>query len=502
MRTHLPLKRLLLATAAALTLCATPAMAGVAQIGPDGYLDITESTPGEANDLYIKVLPVGGVNKIQVTDTLGMTPGNGCTAGTAGVICDDPPNTVRVNTGMGNDKFGVSEVGTNLTFGAGSVVADLGPGNDIYDASATNASLEVHGGDGNDQLEGAINVDKLDGGPGDDKLQGNQGADELRGGPGNDELTGDKGANAGIFADVLDGGDGRDTLRDYYSDVDPAKAPAISLSLDGVANDGRSGENDAISSIEIFQPQSAGSFVGDDADNDFTSPEVGAAGTLVGKGGNDTLIAGDSNGDQLDGGNGDDLLEGGFGDDKLVGGPGKDTVNGDRKSRCNEFHCDYLGAGNDTIEVRDGEIDSVTCGVGQDKVVADPDDVVAADCETVERAALNNTNTNNDTNADDKGKDGRQTKKKGTITLSKVKLAAALRRGLKVKVANVSGTVSLKATRSGKVVAKGSARARTGTATVTLKFTAKAKKSLRRAKKVSLRITGAGVTARVVTIRR
>ena len=67
---------------------------------------------------------------------------------------------------------------------------------------------------------------------------------------------------------------------------------------------------------------SAGSFTGDDAANEFVAPEVGAAGVLVGLGGNDTLIAGDSHGDKVDGGAGDDVLDGGFGDDTLVGGPG------------------------------------------------------------------------------------------------------------------------------------------------------------------------------------
>ena len=96
--------------------------------------------------------------------------------------------------------------------------------------------------------------------------------------------------------------------------------------------------------VERIVSSSAGSFTGDDAANEFVAPEVGAAGVLVGLGGNDTLIAGDAHGDKLDGGAGDDLIEGGFGDDTLVGGPGRDTVNGDRKSRCNEYHCDYLGA--------------------------------------------------------------------------------------------------------------------------------------------------------------
>jgi hypothetical protein len=40
------------------------------------------------------------------------------------------------------------------------------------------------------------------------------------------------------------------------------------------------------------------------------------------------------------------------------------------------------GAGDDRIFVRNGSVDSVSCGAGKDVVVADPVDAVAADCET------------------------------------------------------------------------------------------------------------------------
>ncbi len=151
----------------------------------------------------------------------------------------------------------------------------------------------------------------------------------------------------------------------------------------------------------------------------------------------------------MDGGAGDDLVEGGFGDDKLTGGPGRDTVNGDRKSRCNEYHCDYFGAGNDTIEVRDGEVDSVTCGVGTDRVVADTIDVVAADCETVERAAPPGGGPETKTSEPQGEK----------LTVKKVKLAKALKSGLSVTVSGVTGKVKLTAKQGKKTVASGTATA-------------------------------------------
>jgi Ca2+-binding RTX toxin-like protein len=494
---------LILAATTSLAFGATPAAASIAQIGADGYLDVTETTSGEKNDLYIKVLSQGGATILEFTDLGNITAGNGCwTASFGAVQCSDPPQFVRIALGGGDDKFGVSEVGTTLS-PSGGVSADLGPGNDIYDASVTNATIAVSGGEGNDRFEGSLRRDILDGGPGNDEFFGGPGEDEIHGGPGDDRLQGDSGSKAGVHADVLDGGEGRDTLRDYFFDGDPPQAPAISITLDDAANDGRQGENDNVSGIEVFEPYSAGSFTGSEGDDDFTAPEVGAAGTLLGKGGNDRLTAGDAHGDVVDGGAGDDTLDGGFGDDRLVGGPGKDRVSGDRASRCNEMHCDYLVSGNDTIEVRDGEVDSVTCGPGTDRVIADAADTVAADCENVERAAVNGGGDgggNGSGNGNGSGSGGGT--KAVTLTVVKARLGAVLKRGLRVRVENASGTVRLTAKRGTKVMAKGNASAKGGKATVRLKFTAQARRTLRRAKKVSLRITGAGATARVVTLKR
>ena len=78
-------------------------------------------------------------------------------------------------------------------------------------------------------------------------------------------------------------------------------------------------------------------------------------------------MAGDDGPNTLRGGAGDDTLAGGGGDDIIDGGTGADTISGD--------------AGDDVILARDGEVDQIACGDGVDSVVADPQDVVAADCE-------------------------------------------------------------------------------------------------------------------------
>ena len=480
----LMLFKILPTAVAALALLAAPAHASKAELSPDGrYLDVTESSPGAVDDIVASLHREGGR---QVVHLFGdVTAGTGCTrddyAGTT--KCSDPELQVRISLGGGNDRLQLSESFTDITFGAGSLVADLGAGDDTFLTRDTNATVVAHGGPGNDTFEGGINVDHFFGGDGDDKLTGGNNGDELRGEGGNDTLKGDGPSDHGISPDILDGGAGVDVLDDYVFAGETRYAPAIAVSLDGVANDGRPGEGDNVVGVERVVSGSAGSFTGDDAANEFVAPEVGAAGVLVGLGGNDTLIAGDSHGDKVDGGAGDDVIDGGFGDDTLVGGPGRDVVNGDRKSRCNEYHCDYLGLGNDTIDVRDGEIDSVTCGVGTDRVIADANDVIAADCETVERSAGTGGPPSNTGDAP-------QT----SLTVKKAKLAKALKSGLTVTVSGVTGKVKLTAKQGKKTVASGSASAKNGKATVKLKFTKAAKKALKRKKTVTLKVTGAGAS--------
>jgi Ca2+-binding RTX toxin-like protein len=100
---------------------------------------------------------------------------------------------------------------------------------------------------------------------------------------------------------------------------------------------------------------------------------------FVGNRGNDVLLGRDGD-DQLFGGTvdalgdrdrtGKDILLGGAGNDFLNGGAGPDVLNG--------------GPGDDTIFAKDGERDVISCGPGLDTYVADPTDVVAADCEIAE----------------------------------------------------------------------------------------------------------------------
>jgi len=76
-----------------------------------------------------------------------------------------------------------------------------------------------------------------------------------------------------------------------------------------------------------------------------------------------------------------DFIDGGAGNDRLRGLAGDDTQRG--------------GAGDDVLRTRDGEVDRVTCGGGNDRALLDRVDVITdategdanGSCERVRRAA-------------------------------------------------------------------------------------------------------------------
>lgn len=86
------------------------------------------------------------------------------------------------------------------------------------------------------------------------------------------------------------------------------------------------------------------------------------------EGGTDALRGADR-GDRLTGSGADDGIWGMDGDDELYGGKGRDLILG--------------GAGDDFIETKDGEVDFVGCGPGNDVASVDLVDRMDSDCETV-----------------------------------------------------------------------------------------------------------------------
>lgn len=171
-------------------------------------------------------------------------------------------------------------------------------------------SIPILGTEGDDVLTGTPGPDSIYGRGGNDFLLGGAGEDELDGGPG---------------ADAISGGGDRDSVS--YAD-----AP-VTVTLDGVADDGAAGEGDNI---------------GADVEDVFGSD------------GRDKLV----------GSAAENTLDGNAGDDTINGGPGSDGLFG--------------GDGDDRITSRDGSVDRVDCGPGTDSALVDARDSVR-DCEEVGR---------------------------------------------------------------------------------------------------------------------
>jgi Ca2+-binding RTX toxin-like protein len=464
------MRALIIAVAAALAL---PAAASASSISYEGDTLVFRAAPGEANFVVVD----GDDQQVTFTDDYAIAfPSDRCSQADPEypVACETPARAVRIELGDGADRgsFGFS-IPADRTF-----ELDGGPGADLLGGPRNGVgAATLDGGDGDDDLRSEETADTLLGGAGNDKLSAGKGADVLHGGDGDDVLRDDDGLTPA--SDLLDGGPGSDLL-DAYRDGDPALAPPVDILLDGVANDGPPGSADNIVAVERFDVGAVRAFAGDDADNTFYAPEKGRAVTLAGAGGNDTLSATDASGDSVDGGPGDDTLSGGFGDDTIVGGPGHDHVAGDREARCNELHCDFMdGFGNDTIDVRDGEVDDVQCGPGTDTVRADPVDRVADDCEHVDGAAA---------------AAGGGTAVPPAVRLTVVghpRIRDVLRHGLRVRT-TAPGRVVVAARAGRTLVAKGA-----GHGTVRLRVTAKGRRRLRHARRITLVLTSGSARAKV-----
>ena len=477
--------------------------------GPEGAeILVVRAAPGEANSLGIQD---GNVPE-SVTLYSGVRPFTSFSEycydnsySSTGILICPAPNGVRVELGDGNDDLTVSSgVEEPVTvFG--------GTGDDQIKGWGEKDVL--HGEAGNDRLSGYQGDDELFGGDGNDVLDAYSGADKLHGGSGDDLLHPD--GYEDPSADVVDGGPGVDRIESDYSTRtlgDPE--PNLFFSLGGGADDGRPGEHDDIRGVENLTLSKAAKVVGTDAAEYVKLHQVGDDGDLAGLGGDDELRGGDG-ADKIDGGAGADKLDGGFGDDTITGGPGRDRISADLAGGdCGPLWC-KIPHGNDVVEARDGEADSVSCGVGDDRVVADAADTVAADCETIERPAVAK-DTSGDKGGKGSGSGGSGSggsgaggstgggAADGTIATLVVaqgqRLRAALRRGLKVRVEGGApgAKTQVRALLGKRVVATGTGAAGS---TVTLRFTKAAKRSLARKATVRLRLVAGGAAAKV-TLRR
>jgi hypothetical protein len=144
------LSALLAAGAAAVGVAAVPATADAATASyAMGTITFT-AAKGEAN--HLTVVPYGLTLKL--TDT-----------GTAG------PAKTPIALMAGPGCWHTSSNTALCPIGATLLHADLGDGNDVFDASLVTTPLNVTGGPGDDSLTGGMGADHLDGGPGNDTFE-------------------------------------------------------------------------------------------------------------------------------------------------------------------------------------------------------------------------------------------------------------------------------------------------------------------------------------------
>lgn len=271
-------------------------------------------------------------------------------------------------TGADNDVIDVSLDANNfLAITFNGVLRSSDPGNANFDAGLTAAqastvtSIEIRGGDGNDDLtlgEGFVAAGGgilIDGGTGNNQLRGSSqaeslvggdSADTLRGGGGNDTIMaagGDDQLEDGAGADLLDGGSGNDVYlltlggadrvndtlggndRLDFSSATQGITIDISLNTGGAQRLGVNTDTLALTGLfeEVVGSNFADSIFGDSSENRLTGGN--GDDILVARAGNDSLFGGDGN-DQLDSGDGDDQSDGGDGNDFYSVRPGNAEI--------------------------------------------------------------------------------------------------------------------------------------------------------------------------------
>ena len=399
---------------------AAPASAATARIGePElelgGSPAIFTAEPGEANRLTASSIP-GEPDAVAFED--GGAPiaaGEGCGVGPGDtVVCRaDDLAGVRMLLGDRRDHLDASTLrdqnpppdpsasnffavevragdASDIMLGADATYSCLGGGrgDDEITAGVTPAAPERAlcgpvGGGGDDRLVGSETDDPLSGGPGIDSVSGRAGDDYAGGGSGDDRIALGAGADAARDgagdnrvgggagddslidtegADTLSGQEGSDLLSLNYrtatgadtllggpgGDTARLLCPSCEASLDGVANDGPSGAAD---------------------DNLIAVEHATTASRRYDPVAEHPVSIGPGN-DRLTGSALANRLRGGPGPDQIRGRKGEDTLAGE--------------GGDDTLRAVDGEPNTLQCGAGEDRAVADRTDSLAG-CEIVRR---------------------------------------------------------------------------------------------------------------------
>ena len=205
-------------------------------------------------------------------------------AALAGTSTASVDNTGKLNyVASGSDANRVVATSTGSTVqltdtGAGVTIAPgfgcSGSGSAVTCTGVASLALSLSGGDNTADTTGTSIPATISGGTGADRFYSGGGNDGLSGGDGDDWLDG------GAGTDVLYGGAGEADVAIYWS-----HSAAVTVTLDGVQNDGSPGENDWV---------------------------IGDVESIAGGEGNDTLT----------GNSGQNYLSGGLGSDTINGGGG------------------------------------------------------------------------------------------------------------------------------------------------------------------------------------
>lgn len=495
------------ATLAAACAAAGAGAAHAATIVQEGDALVYRTAGGERHSLSLNdSYPAGRLRFEDLFATITEVPAS-CTLVDVNVADCTIPTRVRAEFGDENDSFGFGD-GYDL-----SVAVEVlgGPGDDTLRGDFDRPGREVlDGGPGADRIESWGGDDELRGGEGPDVLDGGAGADRVLGGEGDDTLAGDGQAAPG--ADTIDGGEGNDLLMDYVQTSVDLRPPANVL-LDGVANDGRPGEGDDVTSVERIVAHVSGSFTLTDAAEDIQvwANMDGGASTVIAGGGDDRVVGHDAN-ERIEGGPGDDYLEGGKGHDTILGGPDKDVIYGDETTTsCNpDFPESCVRYGNDVIDARDGAFDQVDCGPGTDRAIVDEHDVIAPNCETVERrTAPQQPGSGGDGGSGGPGTrvpragGGGQAAPRRIALAGRQSLASAVRSGLRLKLTGAKpGRATIVVRYGGRVA--GSTRVRVGakgSAIVRVRLAKATARRLAKLRSARLVLSGAGARA-TITLRR
>jgi hypothetical protein len=320
---------------------AAPTAALAATVGANtriGHL-VYQAAPGERNDVRIRARAHGADPNIfltlRIVDSVPIVPGQGCIRPAAG-----KPNIVRCEYRQGRLSrpiFRLGDRGDTATFSTNTYLGSY-----------------LMGGPGNDELAGGRGNDVFAGGTGDDVMSGAGGSDvfdEDAAANGSDEMLGGEGSDHGLLL-------GRDRV-DYG-----ARRHSVRADLSGDRDDGERSERDRIGAdVEVLGGGRGDDHVTGNADGNQLA---GRAGTdaIFGAGGSDRLYAGGGatppaiTADSLDGGPGSDELLGSDGPNLMTGGADADSL--------------HPGKGRDTVRARDGAVDTVDCGRGEDIVRNDP----------------------------------------------------------------------------------------------------------------------------------